>query len=247
MADDRRPGASPATKVLERLGRLSLTDLSMDDLLQQIAELSSSVMPGQPEASVTVIVRGKASTVASSGDLADRLDERQYEQDAGPCLRAARTGEMTEIADARTETRWPDYARRAVEHGCLSSLSIPLVIDESGQVSGALNVYAREPDAFDGASREAAIAFASYAAVAAGNLHAFRSAQDTVENLRVALASRAVIDQAKGILMERHKLSADEAFQMLAQASMTSNVKVRDVAEHLTSTGELPPRRPRRT
>ena len=233
------------TAALAHLGRLSLRELSMEDLLQDIAELSSSVMPGRPESSVTILVRDRASTVASSGELANRLDERQYQQDDGPCLHAARTGEVTEVRDARTETRWRDYARRAQEAGCLSSLSLPLVIDQDEQVTGALNVYARDPEAFDDASRAAGISFASYAAVAAGNLHAFRSARDIADNLRIALESRAVIDQAKGILMERHKLTADQAFQLLAQASMATNTKVRDVAEQLVATGELPRVRPR--
>jgi GAF domain-containing protein len=128
--------------------------------------------------------------------------------------------------------------RRAVQLGCLSSLSVPLPVSEG--VSGALNVYARQPNAFDEGSRSIAVRFASYAAVAAGNLHAYRSARDRADNLQVALESRAVIDQAKGILMERSKLTADQAFQRLARTSMQTNRRVRDIADHLVSTGELP-------
>ena len=246
MADTRRPVSPAVSAALEHLGRLSLRELSMEDLLQQIARLSSSVMPGEPEASVTVLVRDDPRTVSSSGQLATGLDERQYAKDDGPCLSAARSGEVVEVTDTRTETRWPDYARRAAEAGCLSSISLPLRIDDDDRITGALNVYAREADAFDEASRSAGLAFASYATVAAGNLHAFRNARETADNLRIALESRAVIDQAKGILMERYKLTADQAFQMLAQASMASNTKVRDVAEQLTTTGALPQvRRPR--
>jgi AmiR/NasT family two-component response regulator len=81
--------------------------------------------------------------------------------------------------------------------------------------------------------------FGPYAAVAAGNLYGYQRARDMADNLQVALESRAVIDQAKGILMERHKLTADQAFQVLAQASMQSNRKLRDIAEHLVTTGEV--------
>jgi GAF domain-containing protein len=178
--------------------------------------------------------------VASTGQLAVDLDETQYERGHGPCLHAARTGELTEIADTRTESRWRDYAQRAAEAGNLSSLSIPLAIDEDEQISGALNLYAREANAFDEDSRSAAQAFGPYAAVATGNMHAYQSARGMAENLQAALESRAVIDQAKGILIERHKLTPDQAFQMLAQASMNANRKVRDVADHLVHTGELP-------
>jgi GAF domain-containing protein len=231
-----------ADEALERLGRLSLRELSMDSLLQTVAELSKAVLPGNPETSVCLLVRDRPTTVVSTGDLATDLDERQYDRGHGPCLHAARTGELTEITDTRAEDRWPDYTPRAVEHGNLSSLSVPLAIDAEQQVSGALNIYARRPAAFDDDSRSIATRFGPYAAVATGNLHAYQSARDLAANLEVAVASRAVIDQAKGILMERYQLSADQAFQLLTQVSMTTNTKVRDVADHLVLTGEFPQR-----
>ena len=236
MADAQNPRPDEA---LERLGRLSLRDLSMDDLLQTVVDLTKTVMPGNPEASVTLLVKDRPTTVASTGEPAGDLDETQYERGHGPCLHAARTGELTEIPDTRAEDRWPDYTPRAVELGNLSSLSVPLVIDPEVQVSGALNVYARRPGAFDETSRSVAARFAPYAAVAAGNLHAYQSARDLADNLQTALESRAVIDQAKGILMERHKITADQAFQLLTRTSMSTNRKLRDVADHLARTGEL--------
>ncbi|SFT83882.1 ANTAR domain-containing protein, partial [Geodermatophilus amargosae] len=105
---------------------------------------------------------------------------------------------------------------------------------------GALNIYARRADAFDEDARAAATRFGPYAAVAAGNLHAYRSARDMADNLQAALEYRAVIDQAKGVLIERYKITPDQAFQLLAQASMHANRKVRDIADELVHTGELP-------
>jgi GAF domain-containing protein len=234
------PQPANATEALERLGQLSLRDLSMEGLLQTVADLAKTVMPGHTEVSVSLLVKDSPSTVASTGQLATDLDESQYERGHGPCLHAARTGELTEIADTRTDSRWPDYMPRAAEHGALSSLSVPLVIDDDEQVAGGLNIYAREPHAFDEDSRSAATRFAPYAAVAAGNLHAYRSAVDRADNLQAALETRGVIDQAKGILMDRHKLTADQAFQVLAQMSMKTNRKLRAVADDLVHTGELP-------
>jgi GAF domain-containing protein len=240
VASNQNPQPGNAAEALERLGRLSLRELSMESLLQQVAELSKTVMPGNPEASVLLLVKDKPTTVVSTGQLATDLDERQYERGHGPCLHAARTGELTEIADTRTERRWPDYTPRAAEHGNLSSLSIPLTIDEEGQVSGALNIYAREPDAFDEDTRDAATGFAPYAAIAVANMHVYESARNMADNLQIALETRAVIDQAKGILMERYKLTADRAFQMLSRASMNSNRKLRDIADDLVHTGCFP-------
>jgi GAF domain-containing protein len=224
---------------------LSLRELSMDNLLQTVAELSKSVLPGNPETSVSLLVKDQPRTVVSTGQLAVALDERQYERGHGPCLHAARTGELTEIPDTRTDRRWPDYLPRAVEAGILSSLSVPLAIDEDEQVSGALNIYARQPDAFDADSRSVATRFGPYAAVATGNLYAYQSTRDMADNLQAALESRAVIDQAKGVLIERYKLTPDQAFQLLAQASMSENRKVRDIADELVRTGELPGAQPR--
>lgn len=241
MATDQTSSPIPAVQALERLGSLSLRQVSMDELLQTIADLTKTVMPGNPEASVTLLVKDHPSTVASTGELATDLDEAQYDRGYGPCLHAARTGELTEIADMRTDSRWPDYTPRAAERGALSSLSVPLGIDEDEQVTGAINIYAREPNAFDEASRTAATRFGPYAAVAAGNLHAYQGARDRADNLQAALVTRAVIDQAKGILMDRHKLTPDQAFQVLAQMSMKTNRKLHAVADELVLTGDLPP------
>ena len=245
MASSQDPQSALAAEALERLGRLSLRELSMDELLQIVAELTNEAMPGDPETSVTLLVRDRPTTVATTGQLAVDLDETQYDRGHGPCLHAARSGELTEITDTRTETRWRDYLPRAVEHGNLSSLSIPLAIDQEEQVTGALNVYARRAHAFDEDSRAVATRFGPYASVAAGNLYAYQSARRTADNLQAALESRAVIDQAKGVLVERYRLTPDQAFQLLAQASMNANRKLRDVADDLVHTGEFPAVAPR--
>jgi GAF domain-containing protein len=190
VASDQTSSPSPAVQALERLGSLSLRKVSMEELLQTVADLAKMVMPGNPEASVSWLVKDHLTTVASTGQLATDLDETQYDRGHGPCLHAARTGELTEIADTRTDSRWPDYMPRAAEHGALSSLSVPLAIDDDEQVTGALNIYARRPHAFDEASRTAATRFGPYAAVAAGNLHAYQNARDRADHLQAALEPR---------------------------------------------------------
>jgi GAF domain-containing protein len=174
----------------------------------------------------------------TTGQLALDLDHAQYGRGHGPCLQAASEGVPVEVEDARSDPRWRDFLDIAVQHGCLSSLSLPLPLHEG--VSGALNIYARQATAFDEQSRQFARRFASYGAVVAGNMLVYESALDRAKNLEAALASRAVIDQAKGVLMERFKLTADQAFQALARVSMETNTKVRDIAERFVETGEFP-------
>ena len=225
------------TEAFEQLGSLSLAEESLDSLLQTVVDLAKRVLPGDVDASVSVLLADKPTTFVYTGQLALDLDESQYGRGHGPCLEAAASGHVVEITDARTEQRWADYMRRAVEIGSLSSLSVPLGSVE--QLHAGINIYARRAAAFDADARETAARFARFAGAAAANVHAYQGARDIADNLQAALESRATIDQAKGILMERHRLTADQAFDLLARASMAANRKLRAVADHLVTTGEL--------
>jgi GAF domain-containing protein len=113
----------------------------------------------------------------------------------------------------------------------LSSLSVPLPIQED--LIGALNVYSRRPEAFDEDDIRAGQTFAAYAAVAVANADSFASTAEMAENLRHAMASRATIEQAKGILMARGGVTPEQAFEMLVRASQRENRKLRQVATDL--------------
>jgi GAF domain-containing protein len=176
--------------------------------------------------------RGKgAYTAAFTGDLSLILDERQYKQGHGPCLAALASGETLLIDDMTSETRWPDFAALAVDAGCHSSLSVGLPVHES--VTGALNIYALKPAAFDDDAVTIAQTFAGYAAVALANAHRYDTQANLAEHLRTAMVNRAVIEQAKGIVMGERRCSNEEAFRILSKISMESNRKLRDVAQAL--------------
>ena len=242
--NDRQP--LDAQAALDQLGSMDLSEHSLDSMLQNVADLTKQVMPGETETSISVLVADKAASLVYTGQLALELDESQYGRGYGPCLHAAGTGEPVEVDDTRTETRWADYMRVAAERGCGSSLSVPLIRPD--RFAAGLNIYAREPAAFDADARRSAERFARFAGVAVANMQAYQDTRALADNLQQALDSRAVIERAKGILMERHKLTADQAFMLLAQASMGTNRKLRDVAEHLSTTGDLlqpPSRHPR--
>jgi GAF domain-containing protein len=226
---------SRADEALDQLSRVALREHSMSSLLQRVADLSNGVMPGDTETTVSLLLRGRPATPASTAPLANELDGAQFGDGDGPCMHAARTGELTEITDNRSDDRWPMYARRAVEHGYFSSLSVPLQVDHG--VDGAINTYARKADAFDEESRSVAVRFAPYAAVAIANMQTYQHAREMADNLQAALETRAIIDQAKGILLERYKVTPEQAFHLLAQVSMRTNVKLRDVADGLVRTG----------
>ncbi|MGY1731722.1 GAF and ANTAR domain-containing protein [Geodermatophilus sp. SYSU D01045] len=240
MDSSQEPRLDDAAGAPRRRERLPAPELSTEDLLHTVAALARTVVPGDTETSVSLLVDDVPTTVAATGRLAVDVDEAQYERDHGPCLHAARTGELVEVADTRTDSRWPDYVPRAVAHGALSSLSVPLVIDADRGVAGALNIYARAAHAFDEDARAAATRLGPHAAAAAGDLHAMRSARAMADDLRIALEARAVIDQATGVLVQRLGLTADQAIRALARASAGAARRDRDVAHDLVRTGELP-------
>ncbi|MGY1811223.1 ANTAR domain-containing protein [Blastococcus sp. SYSU D00820] len=201
----------------------------MDVMLLRIAELAKRVTPGVAEASVTLVTHHKATSAAFTGPLSVQLDESQYSRGQGPCLEAAVGQEIQEITDARTEDRWPGHARECVERGSLSSLSVPLPVRES--VHGALNLYATRAHAFGDEAKAVATEFASYAAIAVQNRQLYESSRELAEHLDTAMRTRAVIEQAKGILMSQRRCDAAEAFNLLAAASQRSNRKLRDIAQ----------------
>jgi GAF domain-containing protein len=223
-----RPVLDPRDAVAQ-LAELSFESTSLDGMLQRIADLARRVIPGVDEASVTLVAHDKATTAAYTGRLALDLDETQYGRGYGPCIEAAVGEELREITDAREETRWPEYAAVAVDRGALSSLSVPVPVREG--IHGALNLYAYDAHAFDDHGRHNARAFASYAAVAVHNMHLYESTRELAENLDLAMKHRAVIEQAKGILMSQRRCDATEAFNLLAAASQRSNRKLRDIAQ----------------
>jgi GAF domain-containing protein len=221
------------------LARVTLADHSLDTVLQKVADLTKRTVPGASEVSVTLVERGRPSTVAFTGQLAMDLDERQYRKGYGPCLAAIEGHQPVRIDSMSTETRWRDWAAEATKHGAGSSLSIPVPVQR--EVTAALNIYSTCEHAFDDAAAELASTFAAYAGVALANMHLYQAQGKVAEQLQEAMQSRAVIEQAKGILMGGRRCTAEQAFHILVELSQTSNRKLREVAEALLA--EAAPKR----
>ncbi|MEU7613720.1 GAF and ANTAR domain-containing protein [Micromonospora sp. NPDC049204] len=222
--------SDPASAFAE-LGSIKLAEVDLDEVLQRVAELAKRVLPMPVEASVTLIRGGVGHTAAFTNEVAREMDERQYAQGRGPCLDAAASGDVLSVPDLAHEERWPEWADRARQRGLGSSLSIGLPIQEA--VVGALNVYAHTPEAFDEETVEVLETFAAYAAVALSNAQLYDSTANLARQMREAMANRAVIEQAKGIIMGERRCGPAEAFAILSKVSQDSNRKVRDVAQAL--------------
>lgn len=214
------------TYAFAELGRIKLADTDLEGVLQKVAALAKRTIAGVSEASVTLL-RGGAHTAAFTGDLARTLDERQYEG-GGPCLDAAVGGSVLSVPDLTREQRWSHYVPAALEAGVRSSLSVGLPVHEN--VTGALNLYATEFDAFDEDAVLLARTFSGYAAVALANAHLFDATASLARHMQAAMEHRSVIEQAKGIVMAELHCGSDEAFATLSKRSQDTNRKLHDVA-----------------
>jgi GAF domain-containing protein len=221
------------TGVLRQLSGILQSSEDLTTVFEDIAALAKDTLPGAHEVSVTLVQGGRAETVASTGELAVVLDERQYDAGWGPCLDAADSGDLLYVEDTATETRWPVYCSKATELGVRSSLSAAMPTQQ--EIAGALNVYATAPSAMSSDDRELARSFADHAALAITHAHQYSDIARQAQTLREAMRSRAVIEQAKGIFMAARQCGPDEAFDVLVRLSQTRHIKLRDVAAQVVS------------
>ncbi|CCH85812.1 conserved protein of unknown function [Modestobacter italicus] len=233
-ADQPAPTASTAR---ELLAGLPLRHTTVPLLTHTLAHLVKQALRGGIEASVSMPDGRRMTTAAATGPLAVTLDQAQYTAGQGPCLHAATTGEPTEVVDTRTDPRWTHFAQQAVQHGTLSSLSLPLGVP--ADVTGSLNIYAPVPGAFDDHARTTAAELAFQAAVALRNVRDYQAVLAEAARLRADSDTRSVIEQATGMLIERLDLAAPDALRVLIEIAERTAATVGDVAAHLVATGDL--------
>ena len=154
--------------------------------------------------------RGQPRTVVFTGPLAVDLDERQYELGFGPCLDAAKTGQTIVVDTGSDDSPYREFGRIAARAGVRHTVSVGMPLAQRS--IGGMNIYKTAEGPLSPAFLEHAEVFAGYAAVAVNNVTSYAGAANEAANLRAAMQSRAVIEQAKGILMARDRCTADEAF-----------------------------------
>jgi len=211
------------------LARLTVNIDPPEQTLRRVAELAKRTLGGVEDVSLTVIDRGQPRSVVFTGPLAVHLDERQYEVGFGPCLDAAKTGQILVVDTDDADTPYREFARIAARAGVRHVVSTGMPLAQAS--IGGMNIYRTAEDPFFPTLLEQAEVFASYAAVAVNNITSYVGATTEAAHLRTAMQSRAVIEQAKGILMARDRCSPDEAFDLLRRISQHRQVKLRDLAQ----------------
>ncbi|MFF7281051.1 GAF and ANTAR domain-containing protein [Streptomyces griseorubiginosus] len=216
------------------MARDLLAQESVTDTLGRISASATELVEGCTSAGVLVLHDRKVETLTATDQLVIDSDRLQEQLAEGPCFDAARTslGERTfRISDLTTESeRWPVFAPRARALGVGSMMGFLLFTEDDDL--GALNLYSHEPGAFTEASELAGWLLASHAAVAL-------SAARTYAQMEQAVATRHVIGEAMGILMGSHRLTEDQAFDVLRRYSQDNNVKLREVARQVCEKGTL--------
>ena len=226
-----QPSSFDRPASVRELTEMLLATSSLEQYTQDVVDLAASrVVPGA-SCGMTMRMDGRPLTVANSDDFAAQLDELHYGAGEGPCLESMETGEIVLVGDLTQEHRWGGYRLHALAHGVRASLSLPIAGPD--RPMGALNFYATKPNTFTDDHAQIGEHFADQAS---GALRlAARLADQTIltAQLQEAMSSRAVIDQAIGIVMGQNHCDADAAFDVLRRASQNRNIKLRQVATDL--------------
>lgn len=221
---------------IDKLAGLATRGLGFSELLSEVATFAFHAVQGADGAGVTVFRIDRTDNTVERSVASDPLigmieNIQHVTTREGPCLTATHERRTVRSGSLGGEKMWPRFGPRVGRLGVHSALALPLVLSE--QVIGAISVYARGKDVFDEHAADLGARFAKPAAVAIHNAHALERAVALAEQLTVAMSTRAVIDQAIGLIRGRCGVSADEAFAQLRSISQSEHRKISDVAQRL--------------
>ena len=243
--DDPSSSADPTSDLTTNFSETVMAVFSagtVDDTLRRVVELAVDTIDGCDFAGIFAVVGQGVTTPVGTDPVVTEIDGLQHRTGEGPCLDAISGAGIVYAGDLADDTRWSAFGPQAAQAGIRSALALRLSADAD---CGALNLYARYPDAFGVIDRAKGVLLAALAGVALGSAESHDDQERRAGNLQGALATREVIGQAQGILIERERITADQAFDILRRASQHLNVKLRSVAQTLVDTGENPDTGPR--
>ncbi len=222
---------TPIGESLAAISQFFVGDHTVEETLGRVADLAVEAIDPADLAGMTMLIEGRERTGVFTDPDAVEIDQAQYDTGDGPCLHAFHTGEAVWIRSTAADGPFPAFRAAAAAHGMQSTLSLPMV---AADVSvGALNLYSKELDGFSAADERTGATFARHAAVVLVNTQAYWDAHTLSSRMQEAMEFRAIIEQAKGILMAAQRCSADEAFDLLVAASQRENVKLRVIAQRI--------------
>jgi transcriptional regulator with GAF, ATPase, and Fis domain len=201
-------------------------DFDLEQTLSHVTAAAVDLVDGVDHADIMLVDKGKYRSIAATHSLVTDLDDVQMRLYQGPCLEAAVADSVVRCPDLRHDQRWPAFAAAALEAGVHSVVSFQLYNHRDG--AGAMNVLSKQPGAIDLQAETVLAMLATHAAITL-------IAAEKETQFESALASRDLIGQAKGILMERVQIDAGHAFRILTKLSQDSNLPLRHIAEQVVN------------
>jgi GAF domain-containing protein len=235
--DIDRDSLADLSRSVTETARTLFTAGSVTETLASVVNLAVTTIDGCDYAGLFLLDGEVLTTPVRTDAVVGDIDELQRQANEGPCLDAIAHGLVFYAEDLTNDLRWPRFAASAAESGIRSVLALPVTADAR---RGALNLYARFPIAFGVVDRAKAAILASLASLALSAALSQEVQEHRELNFQAALSSRATIGEAMGILMERERISSDQAFGILRRASQHLNIKLREVAQNLVDTGQDP-------
>jgi GAF domain-containing protein len=235
----KQPMAGELPEIFARVAGLLLTETVVDHAVESLAQVAHESVAGSVGAGGTLIdAQGRPTSTASTNKVVEDADRLQYELGEGPCLSAWAGARPVRVDDLREEQRWPEWTAASAPLGLLSCLSVPMLVPDVTGASepepiGALKVYADRPHAFDERSEQILSLLAGPAALFLSNLQARERAATLSAALKDALRSRSMIDMAKGVLIERLKVSERGALQVMIARARSQEILLSRVAEEV--------------
>jgi GAF domain-containing protein len=231
------PPASEFSDKFAETARILFSADSVTETLTRVVELALATIEGCDYSGLFLVEGDTVTTPIHNDPIVDEIHALQHRLEEGPCLDAISQRAMLYADDIDSDPRWPRFGPDVGSLGIRSALALPL---NAEGCLGALNLYARFPAAFGVVDRAKGLILASLAGLAISAARTHEDDDRRTEHLHAALITREVIGQAQGILMERERISAGQAFDVLRRASQHLNRKLRDVAQDLVDTGDNP-------
>ena len=216
---------------VDELSKFFIGDKTMVDTLHRIAALAADAIVPASFCGITMLLDGEPRTGVYTDPASPEIDQAQYDVGNGPCLDSFRTGEIVRLESTADEDRWPEFSQACLEHGIMSTISFPMVIDDVPH--GALNLYSKQEAAFGSEQIATGRHFAAQAGVVIAYARSYWNARHLSDHLQKAMEHRAEIEQAKGILIGSTGCTPDAAFELLVRQSQHQNRKLRDIAIEL--------------
>jgi len=222
-------------QTLSRFARVLPVHYDVETALAELTESVTGVL-GLCGSGVNMAEHGRLRFVTAVSDASGELERIQEHQQSGPCQDAYDTGEVVRVSDVRVEfLRWPEFAAAATRLSVAGVAGIPMRL--AGQIIGALNLYAAKPREWSDEDLTVAAVLADVATSYVINASKIRQQQQLGEQLKHALESRVVIEQAKGITAQQNAVSVDQAYHLMRGHARSNNASIRAVAEAIVGVG----------